>query len=45
MLPTEVVGYPDSKKIGAFGYTAAGESVVRIMVREESKVDYYDREL
>ena len=45
MLPTEVVGYPDSQKIGAFSYTAAGESVVRIMVREESKVDYYDREL
>ncbi len=45
MLPTEVVGYPDSQKIGAFSYTTAGESVVRIMVREESKVDYYDREL
>ncbi len=44
LLPTEVVGYPDSQKIGAFSYTAAGESMVRIMVREESKFDYYDRE-
>ncbi len=44
MLPTAVVGYPDSQKIGAFSYSAAGESMVRIMVREESKVDYYDGE-
>jgi len=27
------------------GYTATGEPMVRIMVREESKVDYYDGEL
>jgi uncharacterized cupin superfamily protein len=45
LLPTEVVGYPDSKKIGAMGYATTGEAMVRIMVREESKVDYYDREL
>jgi uncharacterized cupin superfamily protein len=45
LLPTEVVGYPDSKKIGAMGFTATGESMVRIMVREESHVDYYDGEL
>ena len=45
MLLTEVVGYPDSKKIGAFGYATTGESMTRIMVREESGVDYYDREV
>jgi uncharacterized cupin superfamily protein len=45
MLLTEVVGYPDSKKIGAFGYATTGESMARIMVREESTVDYYDGEL
>jgi uncharacterized cupin superfamily protein len=45
LLPTEVVGYPDSKKISAMGYTAAGEPMVRIMVRQESGVDYYDGEL
>ncbi|MBL8200439.1 MAG: cupin domain-containing protein [Chromatiales bacterium] len=45
MLPTEVVGYPDSKKIGAMGYTATGKPMVRIMVREDSKVDYYGGEL
>lgn len=45
LLPTEVVGYPDSKKIGAMGYTTTGEAIVRLMVREESAVDYYDREL
>ena len=45
MLPTEVVGYPDSRKIGAMGFGAGGEQIVRIMVREESHVDYYDREL
>lgn len=45
LVPTDVVGYPDSKKIGAMSYTAAGEAVVRIMVREGSGVDYYDGEL
>jgi uncharacterized cupin superfamily protein len=42
--PTEVVGYPDSGKIGAMSY-AGGEPVVRIVVRESSQVDYYDGEL
>jgi uncharacterized cupin superfamily protein len=42
---TEVVGYPDSKKIGAFSYDDAGQPRVRIMVRESSGVDYYDGEL
>ncbi|MEO8443660.1 MAG: cupin domain-containing protein [Gammaproteobacteria bacterium] len=45
LLPTEVVGYPDSRKIGAMGFTAAGESIVRLVVRQESAVDYYDGEL
>jgi uncharacterized cupin superfamily protein len=45
MQPTEVVGYPDSKKIGAMSYTPAGEPQVRIMVRQDSGVDYYDGEL
>ena len=41
----DVVGYPDSKKIGALGFGPAGEQWVRIMVREDSAVDYYDGEL
>lgn len=45
LQPTEVVGYPDSKKIGAISYTATGEPQVRIMVRQDSGVDYYDGEL
>jgi uncharacterized cupin superfamily protein len=44
-IPTEVVGYPDSQKIGAFSYGDSGEALVRIMVRESSAVDYYDGEL
>jgi uncharacterized cupin superfamily protein len=42
---TEVVGYPDSQKIGALSYSDSGEALVRIMVRESSAVDYYDGEL
>jgi uncharacterized cupin superfamily protein len=45
MIPTEVVGYPDSKKIGALGFGGAGEQWLRLMVREGSSVDYYDGEL
>jgi uncharacterized cupin superfamily protein len=45
MEPTEVVGYPDSKKIGAMSFAGSAKQVVRIMVREESHVDYYDGEL
>lgn len=45
MLGTEVVGYPDSGKIGAMSYTPAGEPVMRIMVRKDSGVDYYDGEV
>jgi uncharacterized cupin superfamily protein len=45
MEPTEVVGYPDSQKIGAMSFAGSAKQVVRIMVREESHVDYYDGEL
>jgi len=45
MHATEVVGYPDSGKIGAISYTAAGDPLVRIMVRQDSGVDYYDGEI
>ncbi len=45
MLPTEVVGYPDSGKIGAMGYDAAGKPMTRIMVKATSGVDYYEGEL
>lgn len=45
LIPTEVVGYPDSKKIGAMSCDGDGKARVRIMVRESSAVDYYDGEL
>ena len=45
MLPTEVVGYPHSKKIGALARTATGEQMVRLVVKETSGVDYYEGEL
>jgi uncharacterized cupin superfamily protein len=45
LIPTEVVGYPNSKKIGALSINSAGEQQVRIVVRESSAVDYYDGEL
>ena len=45
MIPTEVVGYPHSKKVGAMSFNSAGEQLVRIMVHESSVVDYYDGEL
>lgn len=40
---TEVCEYPDSRKIGVFAQTAPG-SGVRRMFRDETGVDYYDRE-
>lgn len=43
MIPTEVVGYPDSHKIGAMSF-ADGKPVVRIMVRDSSGVGYYEGE-
>lgn len=45
LVPTEVVGYPDSKKIGAMSFTDAGKSRIRHMFREDSQVDYYEGEL
>jgi uncharacterized cupin superfamily protein len=45
LIPTEVVGYPDSKKVGAFGGPGGGEQWLRVMVREGSMLDYYDGEL
>ena len=45
LISTEVVGYPDSGKIGAVSYTSAGEPLVRIVVRNSSGVDYYDGEI
>ena len=45
LIPTEVVGYPHSKKIGAMSFNSTGEQMVRIVVRESSVVDYYDGEL
>ncbi|MBM4196780.1 MAG: cupin domain-containing protein [Gammaproteobacteria bacterium] len=45
MQPTEVVGYPDSRKIGAMGFSANGEPMALIMVKESSKVDYYEGEI
>jgi uncharacterized cupin superfamily protein len=47
MISTKVVPdmtvYPDGDKIGA--WPAAGEQPDRIMVRRESNVDYWDREV
>lgn len=45
MIKTEVVGYPHSKKIGAMSTSSDGEHIVRMVVREDSAVDYYDGEL
>ncbi len=45
MIPTEVVGYPDSKKVGAFGGPGTGPQWQRVMVREGTLLDYYDGEL
>jgi uncharacterized cupin superfamily protein len=45
LLGTEVVGYPNSKKISAMSFDDAGTQVVRLMVRQDAGVDYYDGEL
>jgi uncharacterized cupin superfamily protein len=45
LIPTEVVGYPDSGKIGAMSFSESGTPQVRRMFRENSHVDYYDGEL
>jgi uncharacterized cupin superfamily protein len=43
--PSDVCGYPDSKKIGAFGYAPDNTPWVRMMSREGSSLDYYDGEV
>lgn len=40
----EVAVYPDSGKIGAWGPAFGDEKPVRLIVREESAVDYFDGE-
>jgi uncharacterized cupin superfamily protein len=45
LIGTDVVGYPNSRKIGAISYSDDGTQLVRIMVREDSSVDYYEGEL
>jgi uncharacterized cupin superfamily protein len=48
LVPTEIVGYPDSKKIGAavFDPTSrwAAPPRVRMIVREDAQVGYYEGE-
>ena len=48
MLTTEVVGYPDSKKIGVAGLidpvSGVMASKVRLLIKDQSSVDYYEGE-
>jgi len=46
MLPAEVVGYPDSKKVLAVAVPDAGRSEpwIRLLAFEASNVGYYDGE-
>ena len=45
LLPVEVVGYPDSRKIAAAATARFGEPPwVRAIFRQETQVEYYDRE-
>jgi uncharacterized cupin superfamily protein len=44
MAGVEVVGYPDSRKVGALAYGPAGEQWVRHMSRDGESLDYYDGE-
>jgi uncharacterized cupin superfamily protein len=51
-IPVEIVGYPDSKKIGAVAMADSTKGLksgpgpwVRIMVKEQPNVDYYEGEL
>ncbi len=50
--PVEIVGYPDSKKTAAFAISDASKGLlggtapwVRLLVRDQPSVDYYDGEL
>lgn len=49
MIPTEVVGYPDSKKLGilawSFGEDGVPKPNVRAIYREKDQVGYFDGEL
>lgn len=51
LIPVEVVGYPDSHKVAAFGTEDASRGFlsgatpwVRMLVHEQPPVDYYDGE-
>ena len=48
LVRADVVGYPDSKKVGAMGvppgWKFPGPAWVRVMCREDSNLDYYDGE-
>lgn len=45
LVPTEVVGYPDSKKVGAMAVTTPGQPpALRAIWRQGETVDYYDGE-
>jgi uncharacterized cupin superfamily protein len=45
LLPVEIVGYPDSKKLGVAATARFGEPPwLRALYREGAKVDYYDGE-
>jgi uncharacterized cupin superfamily protein len=49
LIPTEIAGYPDSKKIGALAAASREEALkgqhwVRLLAREGSSLDYYDGE-
>lgn len=52
LIPVEVVGYPDSKKTAAVGMADSSKGFmsgttpwVRMIVRNQESVDYYDGEL
>jgi len=44
-IPGEVVGYPDSKKIGAMAAGADGKPYLRFLFEEGSAVDYWKGEI
>jgi uncharacterized cupin superfamily protein len=48
LVRADVVGYPDSKKVGAMGVAPAWKfgtpPLVRIICREDTALDYYDGE-
>jgi uncharacterized cupin superfamily protein len=51
MAPTDVIGYPDSKKIAAVGARDLAQGIMsspdvwlRLLVKEQENADYYDGE-